>query len=186
MSRLPVLRRLKRKAMPAGNRPAAGADGLYSHLRSLMASEDGVTATRFEVDGENLRGGRARSTLHGGDVRFDGATGSGTDGVHPHERRALLKDPAPQPPAGDVHVGWCAKTRRASSAPRSTLYVETAEPESRLELLHRNIREFGTVTNTVPAAGDVQGEIVAVRLPYGGERGARLSHDGAVRCGPPR
>jgi hypothetical protein len=46
-----------------------------------------------------------------------------------------------------------------------TLRLETDEPESRVDLLHRNIRKFGTITNTVAAAADLQGEIVAVRSP---------------------
>jgi uncharacterized OsmC-like protein len=50
---------------------------------------------------------------------------------------------------------------------RYTLRVETDEPEARLELLHRNIRKFGTITNTLAAATDLQGEIVAVRASGG-------------------
>ena len=48
---------------------------------------------------------------------------------------------------------------------RYILRLETDEPEARLELLHRNIRKFGTITNTLAAAADLQGEIVAVRAP---------------------
>ena len=50
---------------------------------------------------------------------------------------------------------------------RYTLRVETDEPESRLGLLHRNILKLGTITNTLAAATDLHGEIVAVRAPGG-------------------
>jgi len=46
---------------------------------------------------------------------------------------------------------------------RYTLRVETDEPDARVELLHRNIRKFGTITNTIAAAADLQGEIIALR-----------------------
>jgi hypothetical protein len=49
---------------------------------------------------------------------------------------------------------------------RYTLQVETDESAARLDLLHRNIRTFGTITNTLAAAADLQGEIVAVRAPH--------------------
>ncbi|HEX6246496.1 MAG TPA: OsmC family protein [Nocardioidaceae bacterium] len=45
---------------------------------------------------------------------------------------------------------------------RYTMRVVTDEPERRLELLHANLRKFGTVYNTVAAACDVQGTVEAV------------------------
>jgi uncharacterized OsmC-like protein len=48
---------------------------------------------------------------------------------------------------------------------RYTLRVETDEPARRVELLHRNIAGFGTIYNTLAAACDVAGEIVAVTSP---------------------
>lgn len=51
-----------------------------------------------------------------------------------------------------------------------TLRVETEEPERRVDLLHRNIRTFGTITNTLARACDLEGDIVAVRSE-GGEPG---------------
>ena len=40
--------------------------------------------------------------------------------------------------------------------------VVTDEPAARLELLHKNIRKFGTITNTLAAACQLTGEIEAV------------------------
>jgi uncharacterized OsmC-like protein/tellurite resistance-related uncharacterized protein len=45
------------------------------------------------------------------------------------------------------------------------LELDTDEPDHRVELLHRNITKHGTITNTLAAACDVTGEIVAVRSP---------------------
>ena len=40
------------------------------------------------------------------------------------------------------------------------LIVDTDESEHRLELLHRNVRKFGTISNTVAAATELTGRIV--------------------------
>ena len=55
---------------------------------------------------------------------------------------------------------------RQEAPPRFTtiryeLRVATAESEHRVELLHRNLRRFGTVYNTLAATCDVDGTIVA-------------------------
>ena len=41
--------------------------------------------------------------------------------------------------------------------------ITTDEPERRVELVHTNLRKYGTVVNTLAAACDVHGEVVAVR-----------------------
>lgn len=40
------------------------------------------------------------------------------------------------------------------------LVVTTDEPDARLDLLHRNLLRHGTMTNTLAAACDVQGDLV--------------------------
>ena len=42
------------------------------------------------------------------------------------------------------------------------LEITTDEPEARLELLHRNLQKFGTITNTLSKACEVTGTIRAV------------------------
>jgi uncharacterized OsmC-like protein len=44
---------------------------------------------------------------------------------------------------------------------RYVLRVATDEPAHRVELLHTNILKFGTITNTLKAACELHGEIVA-------------------------
>lgn len=51
------------------------------------------------------------------------------------------------------------------------LVIDTDEPDNRLELLHRNVRKYGTISNTVAAALDLQGTIrrkTATRSPGDG------------------
>jgi uncharacterized OsmC-like protein len=43
-----------------------------------------------------------------------------------------------------------------------TLQLVTDEPKHRVDLLHRNIRQHGTIYNTLAATCDVSGEVVAV------------------------
>jgi uncharacterized OsmC-like protein len=57
--------------------------------------------------------------------------------------------------------------RRQDSPPKFTeityeLRLVTAEPPRRIELLHRNLRHYGTVYNTLAAACDVHGRVIAV------------------------
>jgi uncharacterized OsmC-like protein len=42
------------------------------------------------------------------------------------------------------------------------IIVDTDENDRRLELLHRNVRKFGTISNTVAAATNLAGRIVRV------------------------
>ena len=56
--------------------------------------------------------------------------------------------------------------RRQDSPPlfveiRYELRISTDEPARRLELVHQNLRKFGTVYNTLAAVCDVHGEVVA-------------------------
>ncbi len=43
---------------------------------------------------------------------------------------------------------------------RYTLRLQTDEPAQRVDLLHRNIKKFGTIYNTLAASCEVEGEIV--------------------------
>ena len=54
---------------------------------------------------------------------------------------------------------------------RYVLRLQTDEPPQRVDLLHRNIKKFGTIYNTLAASCDVQGEIV-VEAPVAGKHTA--------------
>lgn len=45
------------------------------------------------------------------------------------------------------------------------LTLETDEPSHRSDLLHRNILQFGTITNTLVASCDLSGEVRATPPP---------------------
>ena len=162
-----------------------------------MASKDSRAPTRYEVDGVNLPGGDARISARGGDIRFDGSAGGGAAGGGGDE----LPGPADLLAAAlaacilknverfsrmlrfsyrraTIHVA----VEREEPPPRIvraryTLRVETDEPDARLELLHRNIRKFGTITNTLAAATDLEGEIVAVPPRRSPDRDAEVRSD---------
>ena len=56
---------------------------------------------------------------------------------------------------------------RQSSPPKFTdiryrLEVVTDEPDDRVELLHKNIRKYGTITNTLAEAVNLEGELIKV------------------------
>ena len=65
--------------------------------------------------------------------------------------------------SADVHV----QSRRQDAPPRFVeveyaIRIRTDEPARRVELLHRNLRQFGTVYNTLAAVCDVHGTITAL------------------------
>ena len=43
------------------------------------------------------------------------------------------------------------------------LIVDTDEDDRRLDLLHQNVRKYGTISNTVAAATKLEGKIVRAR-----------------------
>lgn len=45
------------------------------------------------------------------------------------------------------------------------LVVDTDEDDRRLELMHQNVRKFGTISNTVAAATKLEGRIVRASTP---------------------
>lgn len=60
--------------------------------------------------------------------------------------------------------------RRQDAPPKFTeisyeLRVVTSEPQRRVDLLHRNLRRYGTVYNTLAAACDVHGRVIASPPP---------------------
>ena len=146
-----------------------------------MTGEAHRGATHYEADGENLPGGHAHVAARGGDIRFNGSAAGGEELPGPADLLAaalaacILKNVERfskmlnfSYERATIHVA----VEREDPPPRIarvryTLRVETDEPEARLDLLHRNIRQFGTITTTLAAAAALQGEIIAVRAPRG-------------------
>jgi uncharacterized OsmC-like protein len=131
--------------------------------------------TRYAVDAENAPGGAAMVAARTSTIAFDGSAATGELLPGPADLLAaalaacILKNverfSAMLPFAYErarVHV----EVEREEPPPRIararyTLWVTTDEPERRLELLHRNILRFGTITNTLAAACELSGTIHA-------------------------
>jgi uncharacterized OsmC-like protein len=141
-----------------------------------VAAESQSTVTTYEVVGENLPGGRARVVARTSEIRFDGTELTGDELPGPADLLAaalaacILKNV--ERFAHILHFAYHKATvhvvmDRVEPPPRIVraryaLHVQTDQPQAKLELLHRNIRKFGTITNTLAAAADLQGEIIAV------------------------
>ena len=88
------------------------------------------------------------------------------------------------------------EAERQDNPPRMTrmryrIEIATDEPQRRVELLHRNIRQFGTITNTLAAAVQLTGEVIPRRPTPGADHppadgnGAGITRtDGSVRTDP--
>ena len=134
-------------------------------------------ATTYRISGENVAGGAGRLIARGTTIAFDGSAATGELLPGPADLLAaslaacMLKNVERfshilpfryRRATAEVAVEREEPPPRIVRA-RYTLRIETDEPDRRVELLHRNIRTFGTITNTLALACDLQGEIVAVR-----------------------
>jgi uncharacterized OsmC-like protein len=149
--------------------------------------------TRYEVHGETAPGGDGRLMVRSSTIAFDGSAQTGDLLPGPADLLAaalaacILKNVERFSrilPFRYRHASVEVAVEREEPPPRIvraryTLRIETDEPDRRVELLHRNIRAFGTITNTLARSGDLQGEILAVRVGDGGASG------GEPRAGDP-
>ncbi len=150
--------------------------------------------TRYEVHGENAAGGRAHVVARTSTIAFDGSAATGDQLPGPADLLAaalaacMLKNVERFSHMLSFHYRLATAdvaVEREEPPPRIvraryTLRIETDEPDRRVDLLHRNIRMFGTITNTLALACDLQGEIVAVRA----ERDPAPGHGAAPEDGP--
>ena len=134
------------------------------------------TSHRYTATGSVTPGGTGRLDAHGLDVAFDGTAGRLEELPGPADILAaalsacLLKNVerfAHLLPFRYVSAGVEVTAERAEPPPRIVrvtyrLRVVTDEPAARVELLHHNVRKFGTITNTLAAACELTGTIEAV------------------------
>jgi uncharacterized OsmC-like protein len=138
--------------------------------------------TRYQVDGVSRPGGHGRIRCNTTDIKAD--TGSISDGYRPGPAELLCASLAAcllknieryselLPFAYDV-ASVAVEADRQDVPPmmiRMSYRIEivTDEPQARVEVLHRNIRKYGTIPNTLAAACDLTGEMV--RIPPDGRR----------------
>lgn len=142
------------------------------------AAVSAIPPTTYQARARTTAPGRAEAAVGSGTVAFDASWGEDPGGLPgPAELLAaafaacLLKNLARTRELlgfSFEHAEVEVTARRQEHPPRFVevaydLRITTDEPDRRVELVHKNLRRFGTVVNTVAAACDVHGEVVAVR-----------------------
>jgi uncharacterized OsmC-like protein len=135
----------------------------------------GSASTTYRVHGVSRPGGHGRIRCNTTDVKAD--TGSISDGFRPGPAELLCASLAAcllknierysellpfEYQAATVEV----EAERQDTPPKMThmhyqIEIITDEPQARVELLHKNIRKYGTITNTLAEACVLTGEMVA-------------------------
>ena len=129
----------------------------------------------YRVEGENRPGGAATIVSHATAIAFDGSAETGELLPGPADLLAAALAACILKNVERFAAILSFRYRRArvevvvereEPPPRIVrahyaLRIETDEPAHRLELLHRNILRFGTITNTLAAACELAGTIHA-------------------------
>ena len=132
-----------------------------------------AASASYRVDGENRPGGAGRIASRSTTIDFDGSPVTGDSLPGPADLLAaalaacVLKNVerfAGLLPFRYRRARVEVEIEREEPPPRIVrahyrLRIETDEPEQRVQLLHRNIRRFGTITNTLAAACELTGVI---------------------------
>lgn len=136
-----------------------------------------ATTQTYRVEGKGRPGGHGRIRCNATELNAD--TGSVSDGYRPGPAELLCASLAAcllknierysEMLPFDYQVASVqVEAERQDSPPKMTrmhyrVEIATDEPEHRVDLLHRNIRKFGTITNTLADACELSGEMVARR-----------------------
>ncbi|MEX1356991.1 MAG: OsmC family protein [Gaiellaceae bacterium] len=167
----------------SGSRSAGGdlsSGGLDGSSKPSVAES---RSTRYAVDGENRPGGGATISARTSTLAFEGSAATGEVLPGPADLLAaalaacILKNVerfSGLLPFRYERARVYVEVEREEPPPRIvpahyTLRIVTDEPEHRVELLHRNVVRFGTVTNTLAAACEVSGTVVAEPRASGAE-----------------
>lgn len=134
-------------------------------------------STTYSVTGASLPGGEGTIEVFGETLRFD--AGAERDLVRPGPAELLCASLAAcllknvERFSGILPFRYTSaqvwvEADRDDSPPRFVRFryrveVVTDEPAQRVELLHRNVRQFGTVSGTLALAVPVEGTLTAVR-----------------------
>ncbi len=147
-------------------------------LETTLHPSNGVSAPStqtYQVHGLSRPGGHGQIHCNATDIKAD--TGSISDGFRPGPAEilcaalaaCLLKNVERYSellPFRYELASVVVDAERSEDPPAMTkmhyrLELVTDEPLHRVELLHRNVRKYGTITNTLAAAVDLTGEVVA-------------------------
>ena len=158
-------------------RPRSGSHVAQSRTPVTGNADSGSAgaATWYRVEGENAPEGGAAIASRASTIAFDGSAGTGESLPGPADLLAaalaacMLKNVerfSGLLPFRYQHARVQVELERQEPPPRIvraryTLRIVTDEPQHRLELLHHNILRFGTITNTLAAACELEGTILA-------------------------
>jgi uncharacterized OsmC-like protein len=148
-------------------------------------------STTYRVHGVSRPGGHGKIRCNTTDVKAD--TGSISDGFRPGPAELLCASLAAcllknieryseLLPFEYQAAAVAVEAERQNSPPKMTrmhyrIEIVTDEPQTRVELLHKNIRKYGTITNTLATGCELTGEMVArpAHGPGDGNSGDRYS-----------
>lgn len=161
--------------MTAGLHDQRRSSDVTSSGAAVNPGESAGSGTRYAVDAENTPGGNATIAARASTIAFDGSAVSGALLPGPADLLAaalaacILKNVerfSGLLPFRYQHARVHVEIERQEPPPRIvratyTLRITTDEPQHRLDLLHRNILRFGTITNTLAAACELEGTIHA-------------------------
>lgn len=136
-----------------------------------------MTTNLYKAKGSNAPGGDAQVETLQATIEFDGSQGMGDAVPGPAHLLAgslaacLLKNVERfhhMLPFEYTQATAEVELERRDSPPAIVrasyvLEVQTDEPAPRCELLHKNVRKYGTITNTLDAACELTGTLRAVR-----------------------
>jgi uncharacterized OsmC-like protein len=136
-----------------------------------------ATTHTYRVHGVSRPGGHGKIRCNATDIKAD--TGAVSDGYRPGPAELLCSSLAAcllknierysEMLPFDYQIATVeVEAERQDTPPKMTriryrIEIATDEAEHRVDLLHRNIRQFGTITNTLAAACQLTGEMVARR-----------------------
>jgi len=135
-----------------------------------------ATTKTYTVTAETQGNGTSTATVNGAEIVFDSSPNQGDELPGPADlltaafAACLLKNVER---FGEIlHFDWHhasveVHSERQDSPPKITrityrLEITTSETAQRLDLLHRNLTRHGTIYNTLAAACEVTGEIIAI------------------------
>ena len=132
--------------------------------------------TNYKITARSHKGGQAVAAAKKEQINFDASTAAGDELPGPAEllltafSACALKNVERfsemlpfQYEAASIEV----EGERQDAPPKFTrihytLKLVTDEPDERLDLLHKNIRKYGTITNTLAEACELDGELEKV------------------------
>jgi uncharacterized OsmC-like protein len=150
------------------------------HLDDQAAGGTMISSTlTYQVTAQVTAGGAAHAMAHSSRIPFDGSAQTGTELPGPADllcaalAACLLKNVERFSHTLKFHYASASVEVTATrqdvpphiSAMTYALTVLTDELPHRVDLLHRNVLKYGTISNTLSASCPVTGSLVAAPLP---------------------